>query len=51
MIKSLIQNAIPDNQKDKAEDVQTSGIITKTGIVHVLNGNHRLFFNGQPLGN
>lgn len=45
------QNAIPDNQKDKAVDVQTSGIITKTGIVHVLNGNHRLFFNGQSLGN
>ena len=45
------QNAIPDNQKDKAVDVQTSGITTKTGIVHVLNGNHRLFFNGQSLGN
>lgn len=44
-------DAIPENQKDKAEDVQTSGIITKTGIVHVLNGNHRLFFNAQPLGN
>jgi len=44
-------NAIPDDQKDKAVDVQTSGIITRTGIVHVLNGNHRLFFNGQSLGN
>ena len=44
-------NAIPDDQKDKSEDCQTSGIITKTGIVHVLNGNHRLFFNGQSLGN
>ncbi|QIL39093.1 hypothetical protein G7074_07230 [Pedobacter sp. HDW13] len=44
-------NAIPENQKDKAADVQTSGIVTKTGIVHVLTGNHRLFFNAQPLGN
>lgn len=44
-------NAIPTDQKDKAVDVQTSGIITRTGIVHVLNGNHRLFFNGQSLGN
>ncbi|CAH0219282.1 hypothetical protein SRABI27_02188 [Pedobacter sp. Bi27] len=44
-------NAIPDDQKDKGVDVQTSGIITRTGIIHVLNGNHRLFFNGQSLGN
>jgi len=49
--KELDQNAIPDNLKDKAVDCQTSGIITRTGIVHVLNGNHRLFFNAQPLGN
>lgn len=49
--KELDQNAIPDNQKDKAVDCQTSGIITRTGIIHVLNGNHRLFFNAQPLGN
>lgn len=45
------QDAIPDDQKDRATDCQTSGIITKTGIVHVLNGNHRLFFNAQSLGN
>ena len=44
-------NAIPDNLKDLSADVQTSGIITKTGIVHVLTGYHRLFFNAQPLGN
>ncbi|MES2267933.1 MAG: hypothetical protein V4520_14325 [Bacteroidota bacterium] len=42
---------IPDNQKDLSADVQTSGIITKTGVVHVLTGFHRLFFNAQPLGN
>jgi hypothetical protein len=40
---------IPDNQKDKPVDVQTSGIITKTGIIHVLNGNHRLFFNAMSI--
>jgi hypothetical protein len=44
-------NAIPNNLKDLSADVQTSGIITKTGIVHVLTGYHRLFFNAQPLGN
>ncbi len=44
-------SAIPNDQKDLSTDVQTSGIITKTGIVHVLNGYHRLFFNAQPLGN
>ncbi|MBE9583584.1 hypothetical protein IM792_03915 [Mucilaginibacter sp. JRF] len=43
--------AIPDNQKDQAVDCQTSGIITRTGVVHVIDGNHRLFFNAQSLGN
>jgi hypothetical protein len=42
---------IPESQRDLSVDCQTSGIITKTGIVHVLNGGHRLFFNAQPLGN
>lgn len=49
--QELDQNAIPDDQKDKSVDCQTSGIITKTGIVHVLDGHHRLFFNAQSLGN
>ncbi len=40
---------IPDDQIDRAVEVQTSGIITKTGIIHVLNGYHRLFFNAMPL--
>ncbi|HEK20498.1 hypothetical protein [Mucilaginibacter sp.] len=44
-------NAIPNNLKDLSADVQTSGIVTKTGVVHVLTGFHRLFFNAQPLGN
>lgn len=42
---------IPESQKDRSIDCQTSGIITKTGIVHVIDGRHRLFFNAQPLGN
>jgi hypothetical protein len=41
-------DAIPQDQKDSGYDVQTSGIITTTGIVHVLSGNHRLFFNTEP---
>lgn len=49
--KELNQEAIPESQKDRAIDCQTSGIITTTGIIHVLNGNHRLFFNGESLGN
>jgi hypothetical protein len=49
--KELDVDAIPDQLRDKAVDCQTSGIITTTGIIHVLNGNHRLFFNAQPLGN
>ena len=42
-------NSIPEAQRDMAFDCQTSGIVTTTGIVHVLNGNHRLFFNNEPL--
>jgi len=45
----LDPNSIPDDQIDQAVEVQTSGIITKTGIIHVLSGNHRLFFNAMPL--
>lgn len=47
----LDPSTIPDDEKDQAVDVQTSGIITTTGIVHVLNGYHRLFFNAQSTGN
>ncbi|BAV05735.1 hypothetical protein SAMN05421788_108121 [Filimonas lacunae] len=42
-------DAIPESQKDISSDCQTSGIITTTGILHVLDGYHRLFFNGEPL--
>lgn len=43
------QSAIPEALKDQRVDVQTSGIITTTGVVHVLQGSHRLFFNAQRL--
>lgn len=42
-------SAIPNELKDKTEDCQTSGIITTTGVLHVLNNRHRLFFNTEPL--
>jgi len=45
----LNPDQIPQDQKDLGFDCQTSGIITTTGIVHVLNGYHRLFFNTQPI--
>ncbi len=42
-------NNIPELERDQAFDCQTSGIITTTGIVHVLHGSHRLFFNSERL--
>lgn len=48
--KEADQSTIPQSQKDKTVDVQTSGIITKTGIIHVLDGRHRLFFNAESTG-
>lgn len=41
--------AIPQTDRDIAYDCQTSGIITTTGIIHVLHGNHKLFFNTDPM--
>ncbi|MEN5055823.1 hypothetical protein [Sphingobacterium kitahiroshimense] len=43
------QNAIPEAERDERIDVQTSGIITTTGIIHVLHGGHRLFFNKEKM--
>jgi len=40
---------IPPDQVDKGSFCQTSGIITTNGIVHVLDGYHRLFFNNDPI--
>ena len=45
----LDPTTIPDAEKDISYDCQTSGIITTTGIVHVLDGYHRLFFNTEKL--
>ena len=42
------ESAIPDAERDEREDVQTSGIITTTGVIHVLSGDHILFFNEEP---
>jgi hypothetical protein len=47
--QELNPDNIPQDQKDSGYDCQTSGIITTTGIVHVLDGNHRLFFNTEPI--
>jgi hypothetical protein len=47
--QELNPDNIPQDQKDSGYDCQTSGIITTTGIVHVLSGNHRLFFNTEPI--
>ncbi len=41
--------SVPAAEKDMPFDCQTSGIITTTGIIHVLSGNHRLFFNTERL--
>lgn len=35
---------VPDEEKDQKEVIQTSGIITTTGVIHVMNNNHVLFF-------
>lgn len=45
------QSAIPERLRDTRVDVQTSGIITTTGVVHVLDGYHRLFFNEEATAN
>lgn len=38
-------DTVPEAEKDKSQTVQSSGIITTNGIVHILDGRHRLFFN------
>jgi hypothetical protein len=43
---------IPQDRRDISYDCQTSNIITTTGILHVLDNRHRLFFNaGKLAGN
>ena len=43
------QSTIPAKDKDMGYDCQTTGIITNTGTIHVMNNYHRLFFNTEPL--
>lgn len=38
-------NAIPDAELDRSVDCQTSGLISTTGVIHVLDNSHRLLFN------
>ena len=38
-------NAIPNEEIDRSFDCQTSGLISTTGVIHVLDNSHRLFFN------
>ena len=45
----LDQHAIPPDQVDAGVTCQTSGIVTTTGIVHVLDGAHRLLFNNYKI--
>ena len=41
----LVPSGIPPAEVDRVVYVQSSGIITTNGVVHVLDGFHRLFFN------
>ncbi len=43
----LDPSTIPTADVDKVVRIQSSGIITTNGIVHVLDGFHRLFFNAN----
>ncbi|WP_400261209.1 hypothetical protein ACFX5U_14810 [Sphingobacterium sp. SG20118] len=43
--------AIPKDEQDKSFDCQTSGIVTTTGVLHVLANSHRLFFNAGLMAN
>lgn len=40
-------SAIPEDERDLSYDCQTTGIVTTTGILHVISNQHRLFFNDQ----
>jgi len=47
----LDPTTIPSTEVDQSSTCQTSGIVTTTGIVHVLDGYHRLMFNTEKLNN
>ncbi len=40
---------VPDADKDVANLCQTSGLITTTGVLHVLEDAHNLFYNTRPI--
>lgn len=42
-------NSVPEAEKDVDNICQTSGIITTTGVVHVLEDTHNLFYNKRQL--
>lgn len=43
--EDTVNDNVASSEKDERVVVQTSGIITTTGVVHVLNNNHVLFFH------
>lgn len=43
------QSTIPPLERDMGYDCQTTGIITNTGVIHVMSNFHRLFFNTEQL--
>jgi len=47
--QALDPTSIPPDQVDQGTTCQTSGIVTTTGVVHVLGGFHRLLFNNDVL--
>lgn len=42
-------NSVPEADKDVDNICQTSGIITTTGVIHVLEDKHNLFYNKRQL--
>jgi hypothetical protein len=42
-------SSIPYIYRDEVNVCQTTGIITKTGVLHVLDDEHKLFFNKRPV--
>lgn len=45
--QSANPDLIPQAEKDISYICQTSGIITTTGIIHVMDGRHRFLFNNE----
>lgn len=45
--QSANPDQIPQSERDLSYDCQTSGIISTTGVIHVLDGRHRFLFNNE----